>query len=356
MSADADIQQYLHRYGNNVNYAGAVDYRGRPSERVTAHARIDLSSAVLGSFNNYFPLANAVGASVPGVGDPGIRTGATGAAGTTGTGLVPITGVAPLVSYTDIGLYGLRNRRRSARASGDLGIALSARDLLNVNGYAELSRYSGFAGSDYEDYGGGIGYQRRLSSRLSVGVTGSVSNYSYHTLYPSSQIYSIEATASATLSDRWKADGALGVSFIESGGVGSARNTSLAGNLDLCRQGAHSSLCLQASRQASPTGLVGTQYVSTAGLSWNRQLNEQQTLALSATYSKVGGNQTLIAGGVPLENEFVQAVATYSRRLRERLSLVASAQYRDLLGGGALGRAADYGGQIGLSYRFGDRR
>ena len=350
VSADADIQQYLHRYGNNVNYSGALDYQGRPSERITAHARIDLSTAVLGSSNNYLPLANSAGTGIPGTGGSG--TGATDT--TVGAGLEPITGATPLTPYTDVGLYGLRDRRRSAQASGNIGFTLSARDSLNVNAFAGLARYSGLVGSDYEDYGGGIGYQRRLSSRLSLGLSGAVSTYDYHTTFPSSQTYSIEATSSVTLSDRWKADGALGVSFIEGGGAGSARNTSLAGNLDLCRQGAYSSLCLQAARQASPTGYVGTQYVTSVGLSWNRQLDERQNVSLSADYSKVGGGQTLIVGGLPLETEYLQSTATYSRQLRSRLKFVASANYRDLLGNNG-GHTADYGGQIGLSYRFGDR-
>ena len=365
VSADANIQQYISRYGNNVSYAGAVDYQGQPSERVTAHARIDLSSAVLGAFNSYLPFAGGIGGiATPGLGATtdtgtaaigGTGIGGAGAAGAIGTGLQPIVAATPLVSYTDVGLYGLRNRRRSARASGDLGFVLSARDSLTVGAFGELTRYRGLIASDYDAYGGSLAYQRRLSNRLSVGLSGSASNYSYHSLYSDTRTYSIQATASAALNERWTANGALGVTFVDGGGDGSTRSTSLSGSLDLCRRGPHSSMCLQAVRQASPTGIAGTQYVTTAGFSWNRQLDERQNVTLNGTYSKVGGGTVRALGGLPLQSEYVQGVASYGRRLAPRLRFVASANYRELLSGNA-GRSADYGGQVGLSYRFGDRR
>ena len=76
---------------------------------------------------------------------------------------------------------------------------------------------------------------------------------------------------------------------------------------------------------------------------------------LAGNYSKVGGDDQLIAGGIPLDDEYATATAGYNRRPGLRLSLVASATYRKLFGFYA-GRPDDYGGQLGLSYRFGDRR
>jgi hypothetical protein len=364
VSADANIQQYLSHYGHNDSYAGAVDYQGRPSEHIAAHARIDLSSAVLGAFNSYLPLPSTAGfapvAVAPATGTAA-GVGTTGAgAGTVAGALVPITVGSPLLPYTDVGLYGSRSRRRTGRASGDLGFTLSSRDTLSVAGYAEVTRYSDFSLGNYEAFGGSLGYQRRLSDRLSAGLTGSAASYNYHGGFPDNQIYSIQATASAVLSDRWSADGALGVSFVNGGSLGRSTNsTSLSGNLDLCRRGSRSSLCVQAARQVSPTGYAGSQYVTTAGLTWNRQLDERQSVSLGGSYSKVGGDPRLVTQELPLagygfQSEYAQATAGYSRQLGQRLRLVASANYRELLDSD-VHRPADFGGQIGLSYRFGDR-
>ena len=363
VSADANFQQYLRRYGHNDSYLGAVDYQGRPSEHLAAHARLDLSSSVLGAFNSSLPLG--VGGSFAPITlapTTGTDAAAIGAGATT---LQPVTVVSPLTPYADVGLFGLRNRRRTGRASGDLSFTLSSRDSLSVSAYGEVTRYHDLRDGDYEGFGGSLGYQRQVSARLGIGLTGSASTYNYHGNLPDNQIYSVQATASARLSDVWSASGGLGVSFVNGGNGRSTSSTSLSGNVDLCRRGPHSSMCLQASRQVAPTGLAGSQYVTTAGLTWTRQLDEKQNLSLSGTYSKVG-NDTLLASGPVLpvangfsyQNEYVQAAAGYTRRLAPRLRLAASVNYRQLLGDNnrQAGRPADYGGQIGLSYRLGDSR
>lgn len=346
LSGDANVQQYLRRYGRNDSYSGAVDYQLRPSERVTAHARIDLSSAVLGSFNSYQPFA--------GLGTVGTGTGTTTGT-TTPVTTIPATDIGTLPPLTDIGLYGLRNRRKTARLSGDVGVTLSARDSLTVSGYTEATRYNGVAQfGDFEAYNASLGYSRRVSDRWTVGLRGSASAFDYRTTGGDSKVFPLEATVSGRLSAIWSIDGSLGVTFVDSNALGSTRQTSVSGSANLCRQGQLSTLCLQAARQVSPTGLVGSQYVTSAGLNWSMRLSERENLSLSGNYSKVGGNraQALVPG---LQSEFAQVTAGYNRRISERIGMLASANYRQFLSGGA-GRPADFGGQIGLSYRLGDVR
>lgn len=351
VSADADLQQYLRRYGHNENYSGAVDYRGQPSERLTTHARIDLSSAVLGAFGGYLPtiITGPIGLA---------GTGATGtSAATTGTGAAaPVVAIDPLVPITDVGLFGLRNRRRTVRLSGDAGYTLSARDTLTLSAYGEATRYHDLPAGNYQAYGGSAGYSRRLSDRLTLGLQGSAYAYDYRAGIADTRVYSIQATGSGRLNDRWTADGALGVSFVSSQTALSTRSTSLSGNIDLCRRGPLTTLCLQAARQVSPTGLAGSQYVTSAGANWNKQVGEHDSVVLGGSYSKVGGDTRLVSGLLPLQTQYAQANIGYSRQLRERLHLVASANYRQILGSGDAGRPKDFGGQLGLSYRIGDKR
>ena len=350
VSAEADLQQYFRRYGHNESYSAALDYAARLTQRLTTHARLDLSSAVLGSFGVYAPAVASSGTGTVGLTD----TGTTG--GTTGSTTVPVI-VTPvsLVPITDIGLFGLRNRRRTGRLSGDAGIVLSARDSLNVGGSVEVTRYANLDAGNYEAYAGTVGYSRRVSDSVSAGLQGSVSSFNYQTGIASSKSYSIQATGSARINERWSGSGALGVSFVSGGGGLSTRSTSLSGNLNLCRRGPLTTMCVQASRQVSPTGLAGSQYVTTAGANWNKQIAEHQSVSLSGSYSVVGGNGTrLITNALPpLQTKYAQAVAGYSRELRERLSLTASVNYRQLLGNN-IGRPKDFGGQLGLSYRIGD--
>lgn len=347
LSGDANLQQYARRYGRNDSYSGALDYVLRANERVTAHTRLDLSSAVLGSFTGLQPNFGTIGTGTTGEGTiPG-----------TTTPVVPIPTTTPFVPITDIGLFGLRNRRKLARLSGDLSWTLSLRDSLTVSGYAEATRFGSLPQfGNYEAYSASLGYSRRVSDRLSVGLRGSASSFEYRTADNNSRVFPIEATASGRLSERWTVDGALGVTFVESSAPGSTNRTSLSGNLNLCRQGQLTSTCIQAARQVSPTGLVGTQYVTSAGINWSMRLSELSNISLGGNYSKVGGdNSRLVPGFLPLQNEFVQGTVSYDRRLRERLRLVTSAHYGRLLNGN-VGRPSDFGGQVGLSYRIGDPR
>lgn len=356
VSADANFQQYLRRYGRNENYAAALDYQGRPSERWTTHARIDLASAVLGSFNSYLP--TAFNGGIGAVSGAGTTTSTGGASGTasTGTGPAPVISIAPLVPINDIGLFGLRNRRSTGRVSGDVGVGVSDRDRITVSGYAEATRYKGLSIGDYEAYGGSLGYSRFVSSRLTVGLRGSASSFDYRSGNADSRVYSAEATASGRVNEFWTVNGALGVSFVDSDTTNSTRSTSLSGNIDACRRGRLSVMCLQVARQVSPTGLAGSQYVTSVGTNWSRQIGPRENLSLSGNYSKVGGNNRLLVANVlPVQSEYVQAVAGYDRQLRERLRFVASVNYRQLLGGNT-SRPKDFGAQAGLSYRLGDKR
>lgn len=355
VSADASLQQYLSKYSRNDSYSGALDYAIRPSERVTAHTRLDVSSAIVGAFNNYSPFGTGQFGPTVGTGAGGIGVG-SGTGGGTGA-ITPIVSPGAFPLLTDIGLFGFRNRRRLARLSGDASVGVTERDTLTFGASAEVTRYRQLPlFGDYEAYSASVGYSRRLSDRLSVGLRGSGSSYNYRAANSDSRVGSIEATASGRLSPVWTFDGSLGASFVSSDGPGSTRRTSVSGSASFCRRGELSTLCIQGSRSVSPTGLQGTQYVTSAGFTWSKQIGERENLSLSGSYSKVGGdNSRLVTNGLPLQTEYAQGVVGYDRQLRQRLRLVASANYRQLLNNAA-GRPKDFGGQLGLSYRLGDLR
>lgn len=353
ISGAASFQQYLRRYGNNDSYSGAVDYELRPSERLRAHTRLDLSSAIIGANNTFLPALIGGGQAAP---LPGVGTGVSGnpVVAPPAT-VVPLPGFTP--GFTDVGLFGLRNRRRLARLSGDGSLGLSARDSLTFSAYGELTRYRDLPlFGDYEAYGASLGYSRRISDRLNLGVRASASKFDYRQANSDSRVFPVEATVSARLSPIWTVDGALGVTFVDSDAAHSTSRTSVSGNVNACRRGELSSMCFQAARQVSATGLVGSQYVTTAGVSWSKRLGERENLSLNASYSNIGGDDEVLVGdGLPLQTEFVQAALGYDRQISERLRFVASANYRQLLDGNG-GRPKDFGGQVGLSYRFGDLR
>jgi hypothetical protein len=335
LSGAARLQQYLRRYSRNDSYSAAADYTVRSNERLKAHARLDLSSAVLGGAESF----------IPGLIPTGPGAGIGGGVANPGGALPP----------QDLALYGLRDRRQFGRLGGDVSAAVSARDSVIVSVFAEASRYRRIAFGDYEGYGTSLGYSRQLSDTANVGLRGSGTLYDYTGGSNDTRIVSLEGTTGLKLNSVWSLDGALGVSFVDGGGPLSTSRTSLSGDLNLCSRAARTTMCITAARRVSATGLIGSQYVTTVGGNGSLKLSEREDLSWDSSYSKVGSDGGALVGGRPFANEFLRFATRYDRRLSERLRLTASANIRKLFGAND-SRPLDFGGLLGVSVRVGDPR
>jgi hypothetical protein len=320
LSGTAEYQRYFRLYGDSENYAAGLDYSGTPGAHVKTHLNLHYDNAIIGGHD-----------FASGVVDPNAPT-------------------EPVNSGTDIALFGTRDRRQTLDANGDLSFALSARDTIATSAYYVRSRYSLFgAVGNYDGYGGSAGYSRQVSEHLQLGAQGSVARYDYTGLLGDSTIYSARAAFTATLGPRWKLDGALGVSFVDTS-TGSS-STSLSGNLNLCRTTVRTNFCLTALRAVLPTGITGTQTETAVNANYSYKVTERGTIFATAGYTRNGNDQLLIVG----QNEYLRASLGYERVVRERVRVIVTGQYRKIFGG-LVDREADYGGQLGLAVRFGDHR
>lgn len=320
LAAPADYQRYFKRYGDNWDYGALLDYSGTPSARVKTHAYFTYDSSIIGRGNQGFGLVDPTLPEIP------VQTG------------------------TDIALFGTRDRRQTIRGGGDVSVVLSARDSLSLAGYYTRSRYKQFGAlGDNDGYGGSAGYSRRINERLQLGAQGSVARYDYRGTLGDTTVYSPQLSFSATLGLRWKADGAIGASFVQRSVGGDS--TALSGNLRLCRETARSAACLNAQRAVLPTGISGTQNTTSLGATYSYKVSEFSTLLAAADYTKNGFDQLTAFG----QNEYFRGSLGYQRRLKERLRLILSGQYRKTFGG-VFDRGTDYGGQIGLAIGLGDNR
>lgn len=316
VSGNANLQKYFTNYDDATSYRVSTEYRGKPSARANTHLRVDLTSAIIGAYDS--------GAAF----EPG----------------------APPPS--DLALFGTRDRRRGVYATGDFDLALSERDSISASAFYEIARYRRFADiSDYDGLGSTFNYNRHLSAKTCVGLQGALSRYDYRGARGQTNVYTISATASTRLNDYWTVDGALGVSFVNSSSSGSTGKASPSGNINLCRQGPLSTFCIIGSRSVRPTGYNGSQYVNSIGANWSRKLSTFDSISARAMYTTEGGSQSPLIPGV--RAQYLTGSATYERRLSERLRFTATGQYRQIFAD-SLSRPADYGGRLGLSYRFGD--
>ena len=212
----------------------------------------------------------------------------------------------PTVIGSDLALFGTRDRRSTIGVNGDLSFVLSPRDTITPSAYFVRSRYRRFSQGNYDGYGGTLAYSRQISERLQLGLQGSASKYDYQGLAGDSTVYTVRGTGSYTFSPRWKVNGAVGVSLTE----------------------------------------------TSVGVNYSNRVSERGRIFASAAYSKNGNNNPLLLFG---GNEYISATVGYERSINERLRMTANTRYRDVFGFGG-NRGADYGGQVGVTYKIGDNR
>jgi hypothetical protein len=320
LSGLAQYERYFRRYGDSFDYGAGLDYRGTPGEHVKTHLNVRYDSTIVGS-NDL--VSGVVDTTLP---------------------------VEPVLSGTDISLFGTRDRRRALRASGDVNFDLSARDAIAASAYYFQSRYKQFGTlGDNDAYGGSVGYSRQVSEHLQLGAQGTVSRYNYAGLLGDSTVYSAQAAFSAKLGPRWTADGAIGASFVSTST--GPNSTAFSGNLRLCRVTTRSNFCLTALRAVLPTGITGTQNETSAGATYSHKISERGTVFSAVNYTRNGNNQL----GIPSQNEYLRGSLGYDHVVRERVHVIMSGQYRKVYGS-PVARGADYGGQLGIAVRLGDRR
>lgn len=330
-----DYEHYFRDYFDASDYQGGLNYSGTLSSHMATHASVIYDSSIVGGYD-------AINSFDPTLAQP-----------------LPTTG-------TDLALFGSRQRRRSLDFAGDVAYTLSPRDSLTANAYFDALRYGGvLAGqADYNGYGGGAGYSRRVSERLQLGAQASVGRYVYHGLLGHSEVYSLQATITDQINSHWNLTGSLGASYSQRTIGG--KTISPTGNLQLCRVGTRGNLCASVRESVLPTGGTGTVVTRSANASYSYKLSEHSDISLSGSYSHNNQPPVAIPSNVLVFNtSYVTAMATYSRSLRERVRLVATTQFRTITGGNSSvgngtnqigNRPADFGASLGILVRLGDYR
>ncbi len=314
---DVQLEQYFRNYSLIDNYRGGISYQARNSAYLSTKARLQYEDQLIGAFTS-----SVLGDSTP---------------------VVPVTG-------DDLGVFGQRSRRRSVSGSAGADIALSPQSQLSISGFGAYAAYSRLSTlSDYRSYGGSIGYSRAISTYTKLGVNVGASLTDYTGSRPSSSAYFTEASFSTRITPQLTLDGAIGATLIDDGIRGT--RVSPSGNINLCRIGEQTRLCIQARRSALPSGIVGTQIQTSAGVSYNYRLSRKDSIGANLSYNRTDGQAAVLAAG----NQYFSSSLSYGRRLDDRFQLTGSGFYRVIFGG-TTKRGDDYGGLAGISYRFGDLR
>lgn len=359
--------QYLERFGSSQSYGVQADSNRRLTETLSARAYGGFESIILGERGFRNELLGVEPVTVPAVQpiDP-----------VPGAQPLPVpppqpTAVLPTDVFTDVGLIGLRTRQNQFRAGGGLSYQLSTVDSVSVDANVIRSDYGNDNNdddnvnarqflSDHLGYGATLGYSRALSEQTQVGARLSAQKGDYDEPGFSSSVYQPQLTISTRVSPLWTVSGAAGLMFVKSRTpFGTSNSTGLSGNVNGCRRGETSNLCLSAYRDATATGIGGVSKVLGADVNYSYRLNQTDSLRASASYSKsdLTGDLSRVVQDNELARRFsssyVNANVSYDRAFSRRLTGGATLGYRDVFDSG-FETSGDISGQVFIRARFGD--
>ena len=306
LSGHYDRTEYFKNYDATDQYGGAFEAQHAVSQKLTIFGALRYDHSVIGQDDNV------------------------------------ATGTAP-INNTDINLIGTRAQLDSYSGSAGFAWKVSPRDTINVDGGYTASRYVDRPiGSDNDNYGGRVAYQRAISANTKVGVSGSVYRIDYDTPGLHSMVMQPNVTFSTELSPKWHFDASAGVSFttIDLPSGVSDKNTGLAGSANLCHKGSKNTFCLFVSRTVSGSGFGGTTRNSQAGFNFDQRVTETLSVYTGASYAR----SSSLSGLIPMR-EYVSGHVGVSNRFARNLTVGIQGQYRDVFGTGSDVKS-DYGAEI----------
>lgn len=291
ISAFAQEAVYSRRNGGQLSADLRASHTARVSERFSVYG------SAQGSFDKGGQLDTRVLAS------PGVP-------------IVP-GDIQPPVILPGGDILSLSGRQYRLMASVGGSYVLSARDSMNFSsGIQHVVSKNGSFDTRYTTIPLSIGYDRTLSVRTAVGVQAVYQHTDYNG--PSSfESFSPRLTLRQALSERMNLSASLGPSFSSSSNGSTTRHsTGIAGDLNICSAtGERSSFCgtLGISQQAATS--VGATKSITAGLSYSRRLDANQTLRLAVDANRYSRPTLLVTGPSFSHATYVRAAADYSRRI-----------------------------------------
>lgn len=314
-------REYFKRYDNADSYGVSARGERKLNERINVRALLAFDSSIVGA-------ADPDGDQII---DPGVPTN------------------------PDIGLIGTRQRRRTITSSVGMTMQPGTRDTWSIDLNAMRSRYPDDAlfAQNYVSYGGQLGYSRALSETSSIGATLGYNEIDYDGAGFDARIINPQLTYTTAFAGGWTLNAGLGASISTIKLLtGDRTRTSLAGNLQLCRERERGNLCIGGSRANDATGFGGVRTVTDLFVRYSYRLTERGTIRADANYTLNDRNQQALISG---KRQYVSLSGGYSHKLSERLNLTADAGYRDSYDN-IIAPDADIWGRLGVSYRLGARR
>lgn len=246
---------------------------------------------------------------------------------------------------------------RTFRATGNVGAqwALNAREFLTASSGLEYVKFNGVADSQYISVPISLGYDRKISTRTTIGARVSA-QYTDYDDAGNFRSVTPELTFQSALSEIMTLTGGIGVSFAESDdGIETRRTTGITANLGVCSRGENGTFCGRASVDQQAATVAGPARTISVGLDYSRQLGLDDTIRLSANASRYSSPVIFTTGQALSRSIYVRGAADYSRRIGNRLFGGVNLAARKISQNGP-DPDADLSGSLFIRYRLGDIR
>ena len=170
----------------------------------------------------------------------------------------------------------------------------------------------------FSSFGTGLGFNRALSERLTVGVSSRIMVDRFDGGGVSVRV-SGGGQATLALSETLKASGALGVDHSLHRADGTQGSTGLTGNASLCQTWLHRNGCVRVASTRDASGLGSGERIE-AGATYSWQIARNTALSADSAFTSTSFGERKLS--------FITANVNASHRIGEHLSLGLTAGYR----------------------------
>ena len=327
LSGYAEGSTYLDDYNVKSIFSVSGDTQHKASETVTVFGSAGLSGDLSGQLSNRFLYVPPV----PEVPD--------------------VTVPPPPVTVQDPDLFSFAGRQYRAFGQGGASFGLDERSSVTFSGGGSRVWFTADLLNDYTTLFANGAYNRQLSQRTTVGVNVAVNRTQYDDSSDNSTIITPTVNIRTQLSESWDIRASVGASFSSSERTGQKdHSTGLSVDSSVCNNSETERLCGRVTRNSTSLSRGALVTTTTVGVDWFKNLDDKQTVQLSASASRYSSDDDLANN---FKSTHWRAAANYSRVISTRLSGGADLGIRRLSTEGP-DPDTDLSGSLFLRYRLGD--
>lgn len=317
---------YFNDYGLESIFAVNGNVSHQASERVAVFGSASVSGDISGQLSNRFLIVP----EAPPVVDPN---------------------VPPPVTVVDPDLFSFSGREYRFRGQVGASYQTTENSSVTVSAGANRVTVTNPLLDDYTTIFGTGSYNRTLSERTTVGVRINARRTNYDNSSDHATVINPEVTVRTQLSETWAANAAVGISFANvDRDTGDSKSANISLSASICQTSETERLCGRVSRFSQSASSAALFTTTSAGVDWYKELDATQSITLSASVTRFVSEDVI---NDDREAQHYRILASYSRRIDQRLAVGADVGARKLVGDGP-DSDTDFSGSIFLRYRLGD--